>query len=427
MQALRADGLEAARGHDKQQARTSIPRVGALRLAGLVALALSFQAGAPAAVVEALAHHPLEALRDRLADLAGRLPPCPALPAMAVALSLASGVSAKPAASMDVLAVLWSLTHLNGRNFERDGLPSLAPWIAPEVQLFSTQVAGVSIGPLRRGELLTTEGTDIRVVTEHLLRSKAERALIVTDGWVGHVPDEHARALNKRRVRVEAAITDGGEADFMHPLGGRCSRLRVRPPVPHWTYRRPPGHAGDPAGACRRAARRPPGRTGHPRRHPDPPPEQPGCLVAVCHGRCPAGRTGALGAPAGGHALGKMCDIMMAQFIPENGMDSFTIRDLRERTGDLVRNAEAGQLSVVAKHGHPLFVAVPLDETVLGQGVNVALACRLFQDKTLSLAKASRLAGLSAESFIEQLGALGIPVVDYPPVELDEEIAALEA
>jgi prevent-host-death family protein len=119
--------------------------------------------------------------------------------------------------------------------------------------------------------------------------------------------------------------------------------------------------------------------------------------------------------------------MMMAQFIPEIGMDSFTIRDLRERTGDLVRNAEAGQLSVVAKHGHPLFVAVPLDETVLGRGVNVALACRLFQDKTLSLAKAARLAGLSAEAFIEQLGVLGIPAADYPPAELDEEMAALDA
>jgi len=104
-------------------------------------------------------------------------------------------------------------------------LAGLSPWIAPEVQLFSTQVAGVSIARLRRGELVTTAGTDIRVVTEHLLHSKADRALIVTDGWVGRVPAEHAHALKKRRVRVEAAITDGGDADFMGPPGGRCSRL----------------------------------------------------------------------------------------------------------------------------------------------------------------------------------------------------------
>jgi prevent-host-death family protein len=106
-------------------------------------------------------------------------------------------------------------------------------------------------------------------------------------------------------------------------------------------------------------------------------------------------------------------------------MDSFTIRDLRERTGDLVRNAEAGQLSVVAKHGHPLFVAVPLDSHLLENGVGIALACRLFAERTLSLGKAAKLSGLSTEGFIAQLGAMGIPAVDYPPEELDSELATL--
>ncbi len=103
-------------------------------------------------------------------------------------------------------------------------------------------------------------------------------------------------------------------------------------------------------------------------------------------------------------------------------MDTFSIRNLRERTGDLVRNAEAGHLSVVAKHGHPLFVAVPLDEHLLENGVAVALACRLFAEGVLSLGKAARLSGLSPEGFIEQLGAMGIPAVDYPPEELEGEL-----
>ena len=108
-------------------------------------------------------------------------------------------------------------------------------------------------------------------------------------------------------------------------------------------------------------------------------------------------------------------------------METFTIRDLRERTGELVRNAEEGHLSLISKHGHPLFVAVPLDEHLLESGVTVALACRLFAEKTLSLSKAARLAGLSPQSFIEQLGAMGIPAVDYDPAELDSELARLRS
>ena len=95
-----------------------------------------------------------------------------------------------------------------------------------------------------------------------------------------------------------------------------------------------------------------------------------------------------------------------------------------ERVFDL-RNAEAGVLSVVAKHGHPLFVAVPLDEHLLENGVGAALACRLFAEKTLSMGKAAKLANLSPEAFVAQLGAMGIPAVDYPPEDLDSELDIL--
>lgn len=108
-------------------------------------------------------------------------------------------------------------------------------------------------------------------------------------------------------------------------------------------------------------------------------------------------------------------------------METFTIRDLRERTGELVRNAEAGHLALVAKHGHPLFVAVPLSEQILQQGVGVALACKLFAEHVLSLGKAARLANLSNEAFIEQLGAIGVPAVDYPEQELERELQALKS
>lgn len=106
-------------------------------------------------------------------------------------------------------------------------------------------------------------------------------------------------------------------------------------------------------------------------------------------------------------------------------METFSIRDLRERTGDLVRNAEAGELSVVAKHGQPVFVALPLDAHALNSGVGVALACRLFADGVLSLGKAARFARLPLQDFIARLGAMGIPAVDYPPEEIETELALL--
>jgi len=107
-------------------------------------------------------------------------------------------------------------------------------------------------------------------------------------------------------------------------------------------------------------------------------------------------------------------------------MDTFTIRDLRERTGDLVRDAEAGKLSIITKHGQPVFLAVPFDESLLREGVRVALAVKLFDDEVVSLGKAAKLAGMPQSEFIDHLGALKIPVVRYGKEELERELATFE-
>ena len=107
-------------------------------------------------------------------------------------------------------------------------------------------------------------------------------------------------------------------------------------------------------------------------------------------------------------------------------MDTFTIRDLRERTGDLVRDAEQGKLSLVTKHGQPVFLAVPFDETLLREGVRVALAVKLFDDEVVSVGKAAKLAGMSQSEFIDHLGALKIPVVRYGKEELEKELITFE-
>jgi prevent-host-death family protein len=106
-------------------------------------------------------------------------------------------------------------------------------------------------------------------------------------------------------------------------------------------------------------------------------------------------------------------------------VETFTIRDLRERTGELVRGAEAGELSVVTKHGQPVFLAVPMDEQLIRSGVALDLAIKLYRDDVLSLGKAARMAGLNVESFMDVLGEMGIAIIDYDPSDLSDEVAAL--
>ncbi len=107
-------------------------------------------------------------------------------------------------------------------------------------------------------------------------------------------------------------------------------------------------------------------------------------------------------------------------------MESFTDRDLRERTAELIRGAEAGRLSVITKHGAPVFVAVPFDETLLQADVVVALAIHLFDKEHISLSRAARLANRSVSEMIDLLGRHGIPVIRTTRKELERELAEFE-
>lgn len=54
------------------------------------------------------------------------------------------------------------------------------------------------------------------------------------------------------------------------------------------------------------------------------------------------------------------------------------------------------------------------------------LAAGLFRKKLLSLGKASELADIGMWEFIDFLGSLGIPVIDYDGEEIDREINTAE-
>ncbi|KAF1043890.1 type II toxin-antitoxin system Phd/YefM family antitoxin [Xylophilus sp.] len=108
-------------------------------------------------------------------------------------------------------------------------------------------------------------------------------------------------------------------------------------------------------------------------------------------------------------------------------MQYFAICDLREHTGELVRNAEAGQYSVVSKHGKPLFVAVPFDDALLEAGVHVALADRLVKTGELSVAAGAKLARQPYAAYLRPLSASGYSVLDEDPSALEGELATLAA
>lgn len=101
---------------------------------------------------------------------------------------------------------------------------------------------------------------------------------------------------------------------------------------------------------------------------------------------------------------------------------SFSVRDLRQKSGEVLRTAEEGRLAIITKHGRPVILAVPLDERLLRVGVHRSLALRLFKEQHLTLAQAAKVADLGVGEFIDLLASAGMPAVDYAPEELDDEL-----
>lgn len=106
-------------------------------------------------------------------------------------------------------------------------------------------------------------------------------------------------------------------------------------------------------------------------------------------------------------------------------MEAFAVRDLREHTGDLVRNAENGEYSVVSKHGKPLFVALPFNDALLTSGVSVALADKMVLQAELSVAAGAKLAGMPYARYLQHLGALGYSMLDES-ADMAAELSTLQ-
>ena len=105
-----------------------------------------------------------------------------------------------------------------------------------------------------------------------------------------------------------------------------------------------------------------------------------------------------------------------------SAINVFTVRDLRQRSGEPLRHAESSTLAVITKHGRPALLAIPFDQHLLEHGVHRALTLHLLKAGQVSLVQAAKLADMAPEDFLDLMSAAGIVAVDYPPEDLEQEI-----
>lgn len=100
-----------------------------------------------------------------------------------------------------------------------------AGMVHPKVHLFSTVTSDASLNELRKGVVRSTGGTDIHCVAKHIDENRISRAVILTDGYVGLVPEN-------LRPRMETCIlgigiSRFGSIDCLRPFANYIERLQV--------------------------------------------------------------------------------------------------------------------------------------------------------------------------------------------------------
>jgi prevent-host-death family protein len=100
----------------------------------------------------------------------------------------------------------------------------------------------------------------------------------------------------------------------------------------------------------------------------------------------------------------------------------YSARELRNLSGEVIQQAEHGNLGLITKHGKPVMLTIPFNEALLSLGVHRSMAASLFSTGELTLSQAAKLANMPLEAFIQLLGDVGIDAVDYSPDDLKEEL-----
>ncbi len=107
-------------------------------------------------------------------------------------------------------------------------------------------------------------------------------------------------------------------------------------------------------------------------------------------------------------------------------MESLGIRALRENPGQLTKNAQAGKCTLLTNRNKVMAITIPFDETLIKQGLKIKLAAALFEDQSITLVNAAKIADLSVETFIEKLGIMGIAVIRQSQEELEKDLLNLD-
>lgn len=104
-------------------------------------------------------------------------------------------------------------------------LDAIKNWIAFPIYGFSTEVFPISKNDFIKRKYVTTEGTDFNCVAEHILHTRTERAILITDGMASISP---SNASTLKRICTILTILTGYYEEMVKEFSWKVIKLEIR-------------------------------------------------------------------------------------------------------------------------------------------------------------------------------------------------------
>ena len=108
-------------------------------------------------------------------------------------------------------------------------------------------------------------------------------------------------------------------------------------------------------------------------------------------------------------------------------MQSVTIRDLKNNPATMTRHLEKGNSVFVTKHGRPIGITLPLNDSLINQSVKELLFFDLYKRGEISFGKLAEFLNVSKVRLRKMFVALDMPVIDYAPSEVEDEMKVFDS
>ena len=107
-------------------------------------------------------------------------------------------------------------------------------------------------------------------------------------------------------------------------------------------------------------------------------------------------------------------------------MTSVTIRDIKNNPATMISPLADGNPVFVTKHGKPIGIALPLDDSMVNQSIKELLYFDLYKNDEISFGKLAEFLGVRKDKLRRMFTSLNMPVIDYDAGEVTEELKAFK-